>query len=277
MFQPAADLHGRFMPFITVKGGNLEYRMVLGDAVTQPTLVFLHEGLGCVELWRDFPDRVAHALGARALIYSRFGYGRSDGLAASRTPRFMHEEALDVLPSLLDSFGIDRPLLIGHSDGASIALIHAAISGRQVRWLILIAPHVMVEDVCVSSIARVRASYEQSGLRDRLSKYHVHVDDAFYGWADTWLMPEFRQWSIEALVDCITAPMLLIQGENDEYGTLAQLDRIEDRAKVAVTRLVLPDCGHSPHRDQQAAVLDAIVAFASALGPSACIGRGRNR
>lgn len=251
------------MPFTTIRGRNLEYRVVLGDAVTQPTLVFLHEGLGCQSLWRDFPDKLARRLGARAIVYSRFGYGQSDGLSEPRTPRFMHDEALEVLPELLDRLGIAAPLLVGHSDGASIALIHAAASGRPVAGLVLMAPHVFVENICLESIARVRATYATGGLRARLAKYHAHVDDAFLGWADTWLLPEFRSWSIEEFMGSIKTPMLLVQGLDDEYGTLAQLDRIEARSRGPVRRLVLPRCGHSPHRDQEDTVIDAIVAFAS--------------
>jgi pimeloyl-ACP methyl ester carboxylesterase len=252
------------MPFATVDGRRIEYRAILGDAGACPTLVFLHEGLGSVALWRDFPDKVARRVGAPAVVYSRFGYGQSDGLPAKRTPRFMHEEALDVLPRLLDQLGIDDPLLIGHSDGASIALIHAAASGRPVQGLVLMAPHVFVEPVCVESIAGIRQAYWATGdLRHRLAKYHARVDDAFLGWADIWLEPGFLAWSIEDLVGDIGEPMLLIQGRDDEYGTLAQLDRIEARAKAPVTRLVLDRCGHSPHRDQEAAVIDAIAAFAN--------------
>ncbi|MET0193167.1 MAG: alpha/beta hydrolase [Hyphomicrobiaceae bacterium] len=250
------------MPFASVEGRRIEYRMIPGDALTQPTLVFLHEGLGCVGLWRDFPDKIAARLGARALIYSRFGYGQSDGLTAKRTPRFMHEEALKVLPDLLDQFGIDNPLLVGHSDGASIAIIHAAASERPVSGLALMAPHVFVEQVCVDSIAHVRDTYRTGPLKSRLAKYHAHVDDAFLGWADVWLEPAFRQWCIEGLVASVEAPMLLIQGRDDEYGTLEQLDRIETRATAPTERLVLDRCGHSPHRDQEAAVGAAIVAFA---------------
>jgi pimeloyl-ACP methyl ester carboxylesterase len=253
------------MPFATIHGRNIEYRMLLGDAMTQPTLVFLHEGLGCVSLWRDFPDKVARHLGARALVYSRFGYGQSDGLTVKRTPHFMHEEALEVLPELLDHLGIARPLLIGHSDGASIALIHAAAAGRPVAGLVVMAPHVFVETVCLESIARVRETYADGDLRERLAKHHAHVDDAFLGWADTWLLPEFRAWTIEDLVGQITTPMLAIQGENDEYGTLAQLDRIESQTRGPLQRLVLPDCGHSPHRNREVAVIDAIDGFAASL------------
>jgi pimeloyl-ACP methyl ester carboxylesterase len=250
------------MPFASVEGRRIEYRMIPGDALAQPTLVFLHEGLGCVGLWRDFPDKIAARLGARALIYSRFGYGQSDGLLAKRTPRFMHEEALKVLPDLLDQLGIDNPLLVGHSDGASIAIIHAAASERPVSGLALMAPHVFVEQVCVDSIAHIRDTYRAGDLKSRLAKYHAHVDDAFLGWADIWLEPAFRQWSIEGLVVSVETPMLLIQGRDDEYGTLEQLDRIEARASAPTERLVLDRCGHSPYRDQEAAVADAIVAFA---------------
>jgi pimeloyl-ACP methyl ester carboxylesterase len=253
------------MPFATIDGRSIEYAAILGDRVLRPTLVFLHEGLGSVALWRDFPSKVARRLGAPALIYSRFGYGQSDGLGVRRSPRFMHEEALDVLPRLLDEWGVDCPLLVGHSDGASIALIYAAMSGRPVAGLVCLAPHVFVEPVCVESIARVREAYRTTDLRQRLAKYHARVDDAFLGWADIWLEPEFRSWSIEDLIGRIAGPMLLIQGRDDEYGTLAQLDRIEARAKGPTSRLVLDRCGHSPHRDQEAAVVDAIDAFVRGL------------
>ncbi len=253
------------MPFRSVNGRDIEYRMVLGDATRHPALVFLHEGLGCATLWRDFPDQIARETGTRALLYSRFGYGQSDGLEQPRTVQFMHEEALDVLPALLDGFGIERPLLVGHSDGASIALIHAAQSGRPVAGLVLMAPHVFVEDICIESITRVRATYESKGLKQRLAKYHAHVDDAFLGWADTWLLPEFRAWSIEYLAARLTCPALLIQGEDDEYGTLEHVHRIARRSQGRTELLVLPGCGHAPQRDQEATVRDAIVAFACSL------------
>jgi pimeloyl-ACP methyl ester carboxylesterase len=246
-----------------IDGRAIEYRMVPGDALKQPTLVFLHEGLGSVGLWRDFPDKIAHRLGARTLVYSRFGYGASDGLTGKREPDFMHTEALHVLPQLLATLGIETPLLVGHSDGASIALIHAA--HHAVAGVAVLAPHVFVEEICLGAIAKVRASYEKSGLRQRIAKYHARVDDAFLGWADVWLDPRFRAWSIEELIPRIAAPMLLIQGAQDEYGTLAQLDRIEARAQAPTSRLVLDTCGHSPHRDQEQAVVDAIVGFARGL------------
>jgi pimeloyl-ACP methyl ester carboxylesterase len=231
----------------------------------EPALVFLHEGLGSVALWRDFPDRLAQATGRRALIYSRAGHGASPAPAEPRTPRFMHDEALEVLPALLDRLGIERPLLIGHSDGASIALIHAAASGRPVHGLVLMAPHVFVEPVCLESIARIRDTYFNTDLKQRLARHHARVDDAFLGWADTWLLPEFRSWSIEELLPAIHQPMLLIQGRDDAYGTLAQLDRIEAGVQGPVSRLVLADCGHAPQRDQEAAVLQAIAMFATKL------------
>jgi len=252
------------MPSATVAGRPIEFRMIPGDPAS-PTLVFLHEGLGSAALWRTFPDKVAGRLGARALVYSRFGYGQSDGLLAKRTPRFMHEEALDVLPTLLDRLAIERPLLIGHSDGASIALIFAAAAGRPVAGLALMAPHVFVEPICVESIARIRETYRTSDLKERLAKYHAHVDDAFLGWADTWLLPEFLAWSIEDLLPRVTQPLLLIQGRDDEYGTLAQLDRIEAAVRGPTSRLVLENCGHSPWRDEETAVLAAIAAFAEQL------------
>jgi pimeloyl-ACP methyl ester carboxylesterase len=253
------------MSFAILEGRSIEYAAILGDAASRSTLVFLHEGLGSVALWRDFPAKVARRLGAPALVYSRFGYGQSDGPSAARTPQFMHEEALDVLPRLLDRLGVDNPVLVGHSDGASIALIHAALSGRPVRGLVCMAPHVFVEPVCVESIAKIRETYTTTDLKQRLAKYHAHVDDAFHGWADIWLEPAFLAWSIEELLDRITQPLLLIQGRDDEYGTLAQLDRIEARVKGPTSRLVLDACGHSPHRDQEAAVLDAISRFAESL------------
>lgn len=248
------------MAELSVGGRALEYRTVPGDAA-KPWLVFLHEGLGSVSLWRDFPDKVARQTGCRALIYSRFGYGKSAPITRPRLPTFMHDEALGVLPQLCAALAIDTPILIGHSDGASIALVHAG--HHEVRGVVAMAPHIMVEDVSVESIAKIRETYLTSPeLTMRLAKHHAHVDDAFLGWADTWLLPAFRSWRLDADVARITAPMLLIQGIDDEYGTLAQLDGIETCAQLATTqRLVLDRCGHSPHRDQPEAVLDGIAGF----------------
>lgn len=252
-----------------IGGRPIEYRVIPGAVSDRPPLVFLHEGLGCAELWRDFPDKAARELDAPALVYSRHGYGRSAGLEGPRTPRFMHEEALDILPVLLDRAGISRPLLIGHSDGASIALIHAASSGRPTAGLVLMAPHIMVEPICVDSIARISATYAEGPLRARLARYHAHVDDAFHGWAGIWLDPAFLHWSLDAEARALSLPTLLIQGRDDEYGTLAQIDRIADLAQGPTERIVLEKCGHSPHRDQEAAVLAAIADFASRHFPGA--------
>lgn len=248
------------MPHIDIAGRAIEYRMLPGDAGL-PTLVLLHEGLGSAALWRDFPDRLGKRLRYRVLVYSRYGYGQSDGLLAPRTARFMHEEALDVLPALLDTLAIARPLLIGHSDGASIALIHAATSGRPAAGLVLMAPHVFVEEISLRSIARIAEQYEKTDLRDRLARHHKNVDDAFHGWAKTWLSPDFRGWSLGAEAARLMAPALLIQGADDEYGTLAQIDAIEQVAQGPVTRLILDQCGHSPHRDHPERVIEAICGF----------------
>ena len=253
------------MPQIDVLGRDVEVLMIPGVATGCPPLVFLHEGLGSVSLWRDFPEQVARRVGAPAIVYSRFGYGKSDRLHAPRTPRFMHEEALEVLPALLDTLGVQEPILIGHSDGASIALIHAAASGRKTTAVVLMAPHVFVEPISIESIARAAETYERTDLKARLAKHHAHVDDAFLGWSRVWLDPRFRAWNLGAEASALDVPALLIQGTDDEYGTLAQLDAIADVAKGPVRRLVLDHCGHSPHRDQEAKVLDAIEGFVREL------------
>jgi pimeloyl-ACP methyl ester carboxylesterase len=254
---------------IDIGGRAIEYRVIPGPVSERPPLVFLHEGLGCAALWRDFPDKVARDIGVPALVYSRFGYGHSAGLERPRTPRYLHEEALDVLPALLDRLGIAQPLLIGHSDGASIALIHAASGARPVAGIVAMAPHVMVEPMGVEAIARIAEMYAQGPLRTRLARYHARVDDAFYGWANIWRDPAFRDWRLDDEARALSIPALLIQGVDDEYGTLAQIDRIEQLAKGPVERLMLDPCGHSPHRDQEAAVLAAIVSFAGRLQATA--------
>ena len=253
------------MHFAPIQGRRIEYRMLPGEAGAGPTLVFLHEGLGSVGLWRDFPDKLAARLGLPALVYSRFGYGQSDGLLAANTPRFMHEEALGVLPALLDRLGIERPLLIGHSDGASIALIHAAASRRPVHGLVLMAPHVFVEPICLDSIARIRETYFNTDLKQRLARHHAHVDDAFLGWADTWLLPEFRSWSIEDLLPRRASAYAADPGPRRRVRHAGPARPHRGRRARPVSRLVLADCGHSPQRDQEAAVLQAIAMFATNL------------
>jgi len=250
--------------FIDVAGHRLECVRVSG-AKAAPTLVFLHEGLGSVALWKDFPARVAAATGCAALVYSRAGYGRSSPAALPRAPDYMHVEALTVLPALLDRLGIADPILIGHSDGASIALLHAGSGKRPVRALVALAPHVFVEDMSIASIDEVRRQYETTDLREKLARRHADPDAAFRGWNDIWLAPAFRGWNIEGCLPGVRCPLLLIQGRDDEYGSAAQLDAIERQAGGTVARLELADCRHSPHRDQPEATLAAIVDFVATV------------
>lgn len=252
------------MHFLDVGGHRLEYAFIRAGGAAAPVLVFLHEGLGSLALWKDFPQQLAHAAGCHALVYSRAGYGRSSPLAAPRQPDFMHVEALQVLPALLDALHVREPVLFGHSDGASIALIHAASAGRSVRGVVLLAPHVIVEELCVRSIAAARASYATTDLRARLAPYHADPDAAFRGWCDIWLDPRFRQWNIEAEVAAIRCPLLAIQGYDDEYGTMEQMNRIA-RLVPDTELLRLQDCRHSPHRDQPDAVIAATTRFIDRL------------
>lgn len=256
------------MPFTTVAGGRIEYERIAGTGGGGPEIVMLHEGLGSVSMWRDFPREVAEATGRDVLAYSRHAYGRSAPLRGPRFPRFMHDEALVVLPELLDTLAVRRPILLGHSDGGSIALVHAGASGRDVAGLILLAPHVMVEDISVASIAAARDAYEHGDLRARLARHHDDVDGAFRGWNGVWLSPEFRGWTIEEYLPRVACPVLAVQGEDDEYGTMEQVDRIA-RAAADVELLKLPGCGHFPHRDRPADVLAAITRFVKRVGSQA--------
>jgi pimeloyl-ACP methyl ester carboxylesterase len=224
----------------------------------EPALVFLHEGLGSVALWRDFPERLAAATGRRALIYSRAGHGNSRLPDEPRTPRFMHDEALNVLPDLLREHGIAEPVLVGHSDGGSIALIHA--SRHPVSKLVLLAPHVFVEDLSVASIAEARETFETTDLRERMARYHRDAEATFRLWNDIWLAPEFRDWNIEDVLPPITAPILAIQGQHDQYGTLAQIDAIEAGVSGTFERAVL-DARHAPHLESPEETLRAAAEF----------------
>jgi pimeloyl-ACP methyl ester carboxylesterase len=246
--------------FLTTSAGvRLEYERVPGAGLS-PTIVMLHEGLGSISMWREFPRQVAEATGHEVLVYSRQGYGRSSPLEGPRPVRFMHDEALVVLPEILDALDVRRPILLGHSDGGSIALIHAGGSGREVAGLVLLAPHVMVEDISIASIAAARVAYAETDFRARLARHHDDVDGAFRGWNEVWLNPEFRGWSIEEYLPRIKCPVLAIQGEDDEYGTMEQLDRI-GRAIPHARILKLARCGHSPHRDSAEDVLEAVRGF----------------
>ncbi len=252
--------------FVTVGGGlRIEVARVGVDDPVAPLVVFLHEGLGSVALWKDTPARLCAAGGWRGLVYSRPGYGHSTPRAAHERwgTDFMHRQALEVLPAVLAACGVDAarepPWLFGHSDGGTIALIHAASLPERVAGAIVLAPHVFVEDCSIDSIVRAREAYA-GGLRERLARFHDDVDSAFFGWADAWLEPAFRDWSIVPLLGAIRCPVLAIQGHGDEYGTMALIDAIE-RAVPGARSLRLEGCGHSPHRDRPDAVLEGARAF----------------
>jgi pimeloyl-ACP methyl ester carboxylesterase len=258
---------------LVAAGHRLEYVMLQpGNAAAgdRPTLVFLHEGLGSVALWKRFPAEVVAATGCAALVYSRYGYGKSDKLTESRKVDYMHREALDVLPEILDRLGIHAPVLIGHSDGASIALIHAGAGKRSVRGVVAMAPHAFVEDITVRSIAAAKATFQTTDLPQRLGRYHDDVVSTFQGWNDIWLHPDFLRWNIEEFLPGVDCPLLLIQGEDDQYGTAAQVEAIARQVSGPVETLMLPDCAHSPHQSMQKdATVAAITGFVSNLGKTA--------
>lgn len=231
-------------------------------ATKKPVMVFLHEGLGSVSLWKNFPDQLCARLGLRGLVYSRPGYGKS-------TPRrtgqhwgadFMHQQAYEVLPALLAQLNVQNPWLFGHSDGASIALLYAARFPAALQGAVVVAPHLFVEDISIQSIKLAREAYLQHGLRERLARHHDEVDSAFFGWNDIWLSESFKTWNIEAAIPAIRCPVLALQGEQDEYGSLQQIMRIRELLPSAEV-ITLADCGHSPHRDQALALMAAVEDF----------------
>ena len=248
---------------LTADGHRLEYRIIepeRGDAPRRTMLVLLHEGLGSLAMWRDFPHVLATQTGYPVLAFSRYGHGRSSELEEPRPPYYMHHEALTVLPAVFAELGIQEPFLIGHSDGASIAILHAG-GGHAVKGLVLMAPHVFVEELTIDSITAARDRFEKGGLAKRLARYHDHPQTMFRGWSDIWLSTEFRAWNIEANVKTCNAPMLLIQGRSDPYGTLAQIESIERHAGVPVEKVLFSDCGHAPHVERNAETLAAIQDF----------------
>ena len=240
----------------------LEIAWVGSQDPSASVMVFLHEGLGSVSLWRDYPDQLCKQLNMRGLLYSRPGYGKS----TVRKPHekwgvdFMHQQALEVLPALLKQLQIHQPWLFGHSDGGSIALLYAAHFPNQLAGAIVLAPHIMVEDISISSIQAARTAYEEQGLRERLARHHHDPDSAFYGWNGIWLDPAFRTWNITAELSSIQCPLLAIQGLEDEYGSMQQIHGIRDQVSH-ITLLELAECGHYPHKDQPLALSKAVIAF----------------
>jgi len=254
------------MPVAKAAGRLLSYEWIEGGARGKPTLIFLHEGLGSIRQWRDFPAQVVAATGCRALVYDRYGYGHSDVLEERRrSVRFMHDEALIALPELRTALGVDDAILVGHSDGASIALIHAG-AGYPARGVAVMAPHVFIEPVCLASIEQAKVAFETTDLAVKLGRYHRDPRKTFYGWADVWTEPNFKRWDIrDEYLEKIDAPVLAIQGYADEYGTMAQLDDIARKVRGPCELLKLHDCGHAPFRDQPEKTLAAVAAFIDKL------------
>jgi pimeloyl-ACP methyl ester carboxylesterase len=249
--------------FFNIDGVQLEYQLLSPSERVAPTLIFLHEGLGCLAMWKDFPRQVAQLTGCRTLIYSRAGYGGSAPCSLPRPLTFMHDEALNILPKILAAVEIQKAVLVGHSDGASIALINAGgIVDERIQGLILMAPHVFVEQLTLASIREARSAYENTDLRERLARYHGdNVDCAFWGWNQVWLDEGFLDWNLEAYLPKIEVPVLLIQGKDDNYGTIRQLETIKKNLPGGAEMTLLDDCGHSPFRDRPAETLQAIAGF----------------
>jgi pimeloyl-ACP methyl ester carboxylesterase len=246
--------------FVTVRGRRLEVQRIAGADKDAAVLVFLHEGLGSASMWRDFPAKAAAATGCAAVVYSRYGYGQSDVLREPRGVDYMHVEAQQVLPDLLRQLSIGEPVLVGHSDGGSIALIYAG-AGNRARGIVAMAPHVFVEDISVKSIAEAKTAFETTDLPQKLGRHHADAAKTFRGWNDIWLHPGFRAWNIEEVLPHVYCPVLAIQGFDDEYGSMAQIDAIAKQVGGPVELLRLANCRHSPHRDQPDAVIRAIAHF----------------
>jgi len=251
---------GKHLFHLTVQGRSLEILRLPAKNQAAPELVFLHEGLGSVSLWKDFPARVAHATGCPVTVYSRYGSGDSELLTSPHAVTYMHDEAQKTLPDLLAQLKIENPILVGHSDGGSISLIYAG-TFHHVRGLILLAPHVFVEDLSVQSIAEAKVRFETTNMPEKMARHHKDAARTFWAWNDIWLHPEFRHWNIEEYLPRISCPILAIQGRDDQYGTMAQVEAIARQAGGPVEILALDDCRHSAHRDQPEAVLDAICRF----------------
>lgn len=247
---------------VTIADSALEYRFTGPQPDAAPTLVMLHEGLGAAALWGDVPETLGAATGCGVFAYSRAGYGASSPVALPRGLDYMHREALDVLPALLDAIGFRRGLLIGHSDGASIATIYAGtLQDHRVRGLVLIAPHFIVEDVSIASIASIKTAYETTDLKSKLGRWHADVDNAFYGWNDAWLDPRFRGWDISESLAYIRVPVAIVQGADDQYGTLRQIEIAREECYCPVDVTIIPGAAHAPHREAAALTLATISGF----------------
>jgi pimeloyl-ACP methyl ester carboxylesterase len=248
--------------FLTIGPQHLEYRMIGPRPDAAPTIVMLHEGLGCVGLWGDFPDKLQKATGCGVFVYSRAGYGQSSPVTLPRPLSYMHDEARETLPKLLETIGFQRGLLLGHSDGASIAAIYAGSQqDHRVGGLILIAPHFFTEDEGIRSIGEARTAYETGDLRQRLARWHKDVDNAFKGWNGAWLDPEMRQWDITEFLAYIRVPTLIVQGEDDQYGTLKQIEAAERECYCPVEVLLVKGAKHSPQREVPEPTLKAMTEF----------------
>jgi pimeloyl-ACP methyl ester carboxylesterase len=252
--------------FLTIGATTLEYRMIGPAPADAPTIIMLHEGLGSAGLWGDFPDRLQAATQVGVLVYSRAGYGASTPVKLPRPLDYMHVEALEVLPKLLETIGFRKGLLVGHSDGASIAAIYAGGSGdHRVRGVAMIAPHFVVEDISVQSIAAIKQAYETTDLKAKLARWHGDVDNAFYGWNGAWLDAKFRDWDISEYLAYIRVPVAILQGADDQYGTIRQVEIAQEECYCPVDVTVIPGAGHSPHREAPGATLNAISEFASRI------------
>jgi pimeloyl-ACP methyl ester carboxylesterase len=249
--------------FLNIGASDLEYRMIGPAPDEAPAIVMLHEGLGCAGLWGDFPNRLQAATGTGVFVYSRAGYGASTPVTLPRPLDYMHIEALEILPDLLDAIGFRRGLLLGHSDGASIAAIYAGSNqDHRVRGVAMIAPHFVVEDISVTSIAEIKKAYEMTDLRAKLARWHKDVDNAFYGWNGAWLDPRFRSWDISEYLAYIRVPVAILQGADDQYGTIRQIEIAQQECYCPVDVTIIPSAGHSPHREAAEATLNAISEFA---------------
>jgi pimeloyl-ACP methyl ester carboxylesterase len=258
MLQPSGMLR--------IGSAELEYRMIGPLPYEAPTLMMLHEGLGSVGQWSDFPDRLATATNTGVFVYSRAGYGQSSPIPLPRPLTYMHDEALDVLPKLLDAIGFRRGMLIGHSDGASIATIYVGgVQDHRIRGVSLIAPHFVVEDVSIASIAAAKQAYESTDLRDKLARWHGHVDVAFRGWNEAWLDPQFRKWDISESLAYIRVPVQIVQGEADRYGTMRQIEIAQEECYCPVDVTLLSGIGHAPHREAPNRTLIAVSDFVNRI------------